>query len=208
MTLDFKTFKTAVGQILFVGVIASLTAGCASKVQNPPPKRADYRQNHKIQVTREHISVSIALPDHGFELSPSDQRRFRVFLRDFVQRGRSSVVVESALPTLAQAILVKNGFRENEIIFAPSTTIPAPNAVLSFTANKVVAPECGDWTSSNTFNPLNQPHPNFGCSLQRNIGKVVADPGDFIQQQPAFGGAATRSDQAIQRLQAPPAPLP
>jgi pilus biogenesis lipoprotein CpaD len=130
-------------------------------------------------------------------LSPSDQRRFHIFLRDFIQRGRTAVTVESTLPHLAEAILLENGLHKNEIVLAPDTTIMAPNAVLSFTANKVIAPECGDWSSNSVFNPSNKPHSNFGCAYQRNIGSVVADPGDLIQSQPATGGAAERTDEKI-----------
>jgi len=201
MTSHFNILKSTVSRILFASLIAGLASACASPAPKDEAKGHDYRQNHKIQVTREQVSVSITLPDQGLNLSPGDQRRFRVFLRDFVQRGRTAVTVESTLPTLAKDILIANGLRGNEIILAPDTTILAPNAVLSFTASQVVAPECGDWSSNSAFNPSNKPHSNFGCSVQRNIGKVVSDPGDFIQAQPATGGVAGRTDEAIRTHQ-------
>lgn len=194
MTRDYKTLKTTVSRMIFVGFVASTITGCALP---PKPEKADYRQNHKIQVAREQVSVSVVLPQHGLHLAPGDMRRFRSFLRDFVQRGRTVVTVESTAPQLARDILLANGLRENEIIIAPGATVAAPNVVLSFTASKVVVPECGDWTSGPSFNMSNGPHSNFGCSVQRNVGQVVADPGDFIQQQPATGGAATRTDEGI-----------
>lgn len=194
MTRDYKTLKTTVSRILFAGLLASAVTACALP---PKPEKADYRQNHKIQVAREQVSVSVVLPRQGVQLSPGDMRRFKSFLRDFVQRGRTVVTVESTAPQQARDILLANGLRENEIIIAPGATVAAPNVVLSFTASKVIVPECGDWTSNPTFNASNAPHSNFGCSIQRNIGQVVADPGDFIQQQPATGGAASRTDQGI-----------
>lgn len=180
--------------LLLAGVMGVALAGCAN---SPKPEGQDYRQNHPIQVKSEQISVSIALPAEGTALSPSDTRRFEIFLRDFVQRGRTVVTVESRTPEQARRILLANGLRDSEIVIAPQTTIAAPNAVLSFTANDVVAPECGDWSSQPNFNPSNAPHGNFGCAYQRNIGQIVADPGDFIQAQPSTGGAASRTDESI-----------
>ena len=198
MTRDYKTLKTTVSRMILAGLITSVVTGCALP---PKPEKTDYRQNHAIKVVREQVSVSISLPTHGSQLSPSDLRRFKAFMRDFVQRGRTTVTVESTAPQLARDIMLANGFREGEIIIAPDTTLAAPNAVLSFTANKVISPECGDWSSAPSFNPSNKPHSNFGCAMQRNIGQVVSDPGDFIQAQPAQGGAASRTDEAIRKYQ-------
>jgi len=130
-------------------------------------------------------------------LAPGDATRFKRFLRDYVQRGRTVVTVESAQPSLARDVLLGLGLRDGEIFIAPATTVKAPNALLSFTANKALSPECGDWSSAPTFVPDGKPHSNFGCSMQRNVGQMVADPGDFIQAQPSSGGNASRSDAGI-----------
>ena len=188
-------------RLAFLALMAGLVTACASPSPKEEAANTDYRQIHRIQVTRENVSLSISLPDQGLALRPSDQRRFKVFLRKFIQRGRTVITVESQMPELAKAIMIENGLRESEIFVATNTTIQAPNAVLSYTANKVVAPECGDWSSGSSFNPSNKPHSNFGCSMQRNIGSVVADPGDFLQAQPATGGVAARTDEAIRTHQ-------
>ncbi|PHS78786.1 MAG: hypothetical protein COB59_05120 [Rhodospirillaceae bacterium] len=194
--------NTKIKSLLFTGLVMGLVSGCSTPSESPnPTEGSDYRQNHQIKVSREQISLSMRLPDKGLNLAPSDERRFRMFIRDFVQRGRTAITVESTTPELARAIMVKNGLRESEIILISNTTVLPPNAILSYTANKVEAPECGDWSSTSTFNYTNKPHSNFGCSIQRNIGKVVADPGDFLQAQPATGGAASRTDQVIRTHQ-------
>lgn len=192
-------FKLTASRLVFLGLVAGLVSGCASSSTSSVQSTEgyDYRQTHPIQVTRQQVSISIKLPEQGLDLSPSDQRRFKAFLRDFVQRGRTLVTVESTLPSLAKAILVKNGLRANEITLISKTTLQAPNAVLSFAANKVIVPECGDWSSDPTFRPSNKPHSNYGCATQRNIGSVISDPGDLMQANPATGGAAGRTDAAI-----------
>jgi len=187
-------FTSNISRIVLAGFVAVALSACALP---PKPQGHDILQNHKIQVTSQQVSISIALPQSGMSLSPGDASRFKWFLRDYVQRGRSAVTVESAQPILARDLLLNNGFRDSEIFIAPATTVKAPNALLSFTANKVVSPECGDWSSSPSFTPGNAPHSNYGCATQRNMSKMVADPGEFIQAQPSSGGNASRSDAGI-----------
>jgi len=181
-------------RLFLVGALAIALGACAAQ---PKPQGSDYRQNHKIQVDREQVSITVALADDGTALAPADARRFQRFLRDYVQRGRTVVTVESARPQDARAVLLGLGLRARELAMAASTTVQPPNVVLSFSANKVVSPECGDWSSPPSFTADGKPHSNFGCASQRNISKMVADPGDFIQAQPSDGGNASRSDAAI-----------
>ncbi|HEY9164060.1 MAG TPA: CpaD family pilus assembly lipoprotein, partial [Magnetovibrio sp.] len=120
----------------------SALAACGSQMTDDPI-RHDPRLQNPIQVAREQVSVTIALPEYGTALSPDDQRRMRAFIRDFVGRGRGSVMVESFLGERAREVLEAQGLRANEIVIAPDATIKAPNAVMSFTANVVQVPTCG-----------------------------------------------------------------
>lgn len=189
-----NSFTTHLSRIVFAGFVAATLSGCANQ---PQPQGHDIEQNHKIQVTSQQVSVSIALPQTDMSLAPGDASRFKRFLRDYVQRGRGAVTVESAQPLLARDLLLDLGLRDSEIYIAPTTTVKAPNALLSFTANKAISPECGDWSSAPSFTWDNKPHSNYGCSTQRNISKMVADPGDLIQAKPSAGDNASRSDAAI-----------
>ncbi|HEY9079926.1 CpaD family pilus assembly lipoprotein [Magnetovibrio sp.] len=187
-------FTSPISRLVLAGFVAAALSGCADQ---PKPEGHDFRQNHKVQVTNEQVSISIALPQSGTELSPADASRFKRFLRDYVQRGRTAVTVETVQPTVARDVLLSLGLRDNEIFLAPAATVKAPNALLSFTANKAISPECGDWSSSPSLIWDNKPHSNFGCSIQRNTSKMVADPGDFIQAKPTAGGSASRTDADI-----------
>lgn len=194
-----NTFKSTLGRTLFAGLVATSVVACAQQhVQTTSaPQKHDYRQTHKIKVTSEQVSISITVPFEGTSLHSADAGRFKMFLRDYVQRGRTMVTVESTQPARVREILAANGLRDGEIFLTADTTIKAPNAVLSFTASKVISPECGDWSGPTVGDPDNGPHSNFGCSYQRNTGQMVSDPGDFLQAQPAGGGNASRSDASI-----------
>lgn len=190
-------FNYTFGRIVLASFVATSLAACADIKTTAPPQENDYRQTHKIKVTSEQISVSIAVPIEGTTLSPADTARFKSFLRDYVQRGRTVVTVESTQPDRMRKILMANGLYDGEIILVTNTTVKPPNVVLSFTAGKVISPECGDW-SGPAFDDTNHgPHSNFGCAYQRNISKMVADPGDLLQAKPSAGGNASRSDAGI-----------
>lgn len=195
MTLTYKKspFLKAVMLTCALGVVA----GCSSQMTPVDEKRTDPRLQHPIQVAREQVSVTIDIPAQGTALSPEDARRLRGFIRDFVGRGRTAVMVESQMGDRTREILQAQGLRANEIILAPDTTIKAPSAMLTFTANIAQVPTCGNWSESSAFNPSNNPAPDFGCSNRRNIGLIVADPGDLIESQPMSGRGAARRDTVL-----------
>lgn len=160
-------------------------------------KGGDYRQNHPLQVGSEPMALTIALPANGDRLAPGDQAKFKEFLRTFIRRAATPVTVETSQPDVARTILMQNGLRAGEFIVTQTDAIKAPNAVLSFSAAKVVTPECGDWSSSSGYTGSNKLHSNYGCSIQRNLGKMVDDPNRLITSSPTSGGNSSRIDAGI-----------
>ncbi|MBF0250030.1 MAG: CpaD family pilus assembly protein [Alphaproteobacteria bacterium] len=187
-----------VRSLAVLGLGAALLTGCAE----PKPEGYDYRETHPIQVARERVTLSIELPDEGTRLNTTDAGRFRAFLRDFAGRGQGQVTVEAQDLEAAYAVLTQNGFRESELTMIGETTVATPIVVLSFTAAKAVAPECGDWSGNATFTPGNKPHGNYGCATQRNKALMAADPDDFLRAKPMSGGGAASSDAAIGKYSA------
>lgn len=173
------------------------------------PRPASYQASHPLVVSREMVSVSIDIPGDGGGLSVRDHERFKRFLRDFIYRGRSPIVVETAALSdhnlararaeQVRAYLLSRGLRPNEISIIPGGggEIKETAAILTFAANKVEVPECGDWSADAMINPTNVPHSNYGCSIQRNVGLMMADPGDLVRAQPMGGRDAPSSDRVI-----------
>lgn len=186
------------------GMLLGSVAACGGNVlpiADKPTGHA-YRETHPIKVASEQVAVTIKVPASGTSLSSGDAARLKGFVRDFVQRGRTVVTVESTQPNQVRAVLLANGLRDGEIFFATQTTIKAPNAVLSFAAAKAIAPECGDWSSSPTLEYDNRPHSNYGCAYQRNTAQTIANPADLLRAQPSSGGSASRTDAGILSHQA------
>lgn len=195
MTFDYKNSPFL--KAALVACAMSALSACAAQNVQDDPKRYDPRTQHPIQVAREQVSVTIDLPAQGGALSPDDARRMRGFIRDFVMRGRSAVMVESQMGDYAKQVLMAQGLRANEIVLVPDTTIRVPSAMMTFTANVAKVPTCGDWSESMTFNMSNNPSPDFGCSSRRNLSLTVADPGDLIDAQPVSGHGAARRDSVL-----------
>lgn len=194
-----KTFKFMHSPFIKIALLVCATtavAGCGSKLTDDP-NRHDPRLQHPIQVAREQVSVTINLPAEGVALSPEDARRMHVFIRDFAERGRSAITVESQMAGQARQVLEAQGLRATEIVLMPDTTLTAPSAMMTFTANVAQVPTCGNWSENYAFNPTNNPTPDFGCSTRRNLGLTVADPGDLIDAQPVSGRGAARQDTVL-----------
>ena len=192
----FQSMHSPFRKAALLACIMTAVAGCGSKLTDDP-KRHDPRLQHPIQVAREQVSVTIDLPAEGAALSPADTRRLQAFIRDFAERGRSAITVESQMAEQARQVLEAHGLRTNEIVLMPDTTLNAPSAMMTFTANVAQVPTCGDWSENYAFNPTNNPSPDFGCSTRRNLGLTVADPGDLIDAQPMSGRGAARQDTVL-----------
>ena len=67
---------------------------------------------------------------------------------------------------------------------------------LVLTRKVAVTKECGDWSEDLASTYGNNPHPNFGCSLQHNIAAMVANPEDLERPRamgPVLAGNRTET---------------
>jgi pilus assembly protein CpaD len=60
---------------------------------------------------------------------------------------------------------------------------------LSFTRRVAATKPCGDWSKNVGESSANEPHPNFGCTLQNNFAAMAANPEDF--ERPRTMGPAS-----------------
>jgi len=115
----------------------------------------------------------------------------RGFLADYQRRGRTPMrVMPPPTTTLedTEAVQALVGWLESQgvptEVLDPNTAFdyipPRDGHVgLAFRGYTVIVPNCGDWSGEAGFNPTNLPHTNFGCSVTRNIGLMLSDPGDL-----------------------------
>jgi pilus assembly protein CpaD len=83
---------------------------------------------------------------------------------------------------------------------------------LSFTRRVAATKPCGDWSKNLGENALNEPYPNFGCTLQNNFAAMASDPEDFERPRKMDPALASGQMPAMQKYNSGewtvPVPLP
>lgn len=161
-----------------------------------PKQFADYRDAFPLVVGVESVSLSIAVPPVA-----SEAEGFEHFVSAYIGRGAGPVIVEAGANKAARVreLLIGAGLRSPEIVIRPAATAMPDDkgAVLTFAANTVKVPECKEWSAPVTDNWSNRRSGNFGCSVQRNLGLMVEDPGDLAKPRIFSSKAAPHANQII-----------
>lgn len=182
-------------------LFAALLLSACSGLPNHSP---DHRGNYPIKVGSEQVSILITVPDDGTVLAPIEKRRWNRFLRDYVNRGRGAVLVERPASIGLQDdqakkrirfFLANQGLGETQVSMTPQgdPALSASTVRLTFSANQAIVPTCGNFKTSMAYNPRNLPFEDLGCATQRNLGLMMADPGDLVKARPFSGIDPERS---------------
>ncbi len=93
------------------------------------------------------------------------------------------------------------GLRRDEIALMVDTEASG-QVLISYVAYVVRLPECGDWSKESSHDLYNEPHPNFGCSVQHSVGLVIANPADLLEPRMVQSRDAKRDNLVIQQYRA------
>lgn len=195
--MKFKRASRFLAGIVAVGFMTA----CAA----PEHNAGSYQMQHKIRVTEEVVSVHLSVPASSGRLLQEEENGFKRFVRIFQLRGQSPVTVyvdESKADGLPRAAVVRRfvsasanaGIRSDSIQVMPGSLGHEGDAPILavFNAHAADAPECGNWDGKSAYRWANLRHEDFGCSYQRNLALSVANPNDFIEQQPMSAYGAQR----------------
>lgn len=189
-------------------VLASLLLVAACTDTRP----ADPRQAFPIAVTSENASLSVEVTEKGLPASYDDGMMVQRFIRDYMNRGRSKLTInvgagEQIAAEQMRSYVAGLGVPKTNIATRFGNT--GQNlTVLGFVGYKAHVPECGDWSRGENFLYSNARSPNFGCSVRRNIGLMVTDPGDLIRSKPSGNPMAEPGINAINTSLKPAAASP
>ncbi len=164
--------------VLGLAAVAAILAGCDTTKHPEDPNVA-----FPLKVSTETKSMTVDLTKSSVGLP--------AFVDDYLRRGKGAFLVNltsggegsaSAAERSRQVtdILANAGLRATEVIVRHQPGAP-DNAMaqLSYAANTVELPECGDYSAPSSYNPSNKRHPDFGCTTRRNLGLMVSNPGDL-----------------------------
>jgi pilus assembly protein CpaD len=201
---------------LAAGLLLAAAACSSDQPSGPPPQAVDfdYRQKHPL-IVEPTVALLQITAQHG-ALAAADRRRVEGFAAEYVRRGDGVLEVsvggmaadDSAARAFAQQVagnLLDAGLKSAEVrlqLVIDDPDIVPGRALLRFASSTVQLPECDDWSSGTR----NAPSPNFGCSMQHNIGAMVANPRDLVQPRPVDARPGLRGSDAIEKLNQGQAP--
>lgn len=177
--------------VLFLS--ASLT-GCFFQTAAWSP--AESPKNNSVEFISFKHQVSFG--DSGARLDMAERRRLESFLGrvrigygDDVMvgvRGRKNSARDSALSgrrmTAVMAHMGNLGVPVKEMPPGPETAPWDGTVRVHIGRHVVLGPSCSDWSKPGSGDWVNRPSSNLGCATSKNLGLMLADPGDLIRARP------------------------
>ncbi len=183
-------------------MVAAL-AGCAEPTTTWKPAEAQYNNRVEYVALRHNIQFAPG----AVVLSGAEQKKLDGFLDRIGTRhgdrlalypsgpddGRTAALSTNRAAAIAQQLRQ----RGLEAEAAPPGAIEtAPDSLRLVVGRYLVTPPpCPNWRKEAGDDPANQTAGNWGCATSRNLGLMVADPGDLVtgrEVSPADGDAEAR----------------
>ncbi len=182
------------------------------------PPATDYREKYALRPFPTTVVMPVQV--ERATVPGDDDAKLTALIAGYLDRGHGPITISSYVSS-ANAPIPENLVRMRKRLLAagvPSSAIRvlvtdqgAPGTVVvSFERYEVSLPTCGDWSSSAVYDAYNDVHSNFGCSLQRDLGLMAADPADLVRKRDSTASDTRNSDRVIQRYHAgqPPGSAP
>jgi pilus assembly protein CpaD len=187
--------------IRFASLGALLLAGsCAAPTNDGEGYVADPAANHPITVEPSYRSIKLPFSASDAGLMPDDAAHFSVFVSEFMSSGNGAISITApAGPGANAAIgyfgerLASLGVPRDRIMVGTRQQVGDGKVEIGYVAYVAHAEPCvGDWSTDWSDGASNQPPPNFGCAVQKNIAAMVADPRDLVEPRTMDASDATR----------------
>jgi pilus assembly protein CpaD len=224
MTMTNRTSRDRYRTLRVLGALAGLSVllgGCMNSsgevVTASVPE--DYRLRHPIAVEEANHSIVIFVGSGRGGLSASERADVMGLGRTWVSEGTGAITVDVPVDTpnaraaayafreirslLTASGVPANGIKLNR--FHPDDPRTFATIKLSYPKITAVAGPCGVWPAdlgSSVENPgyfENRSYYNFGCSYQRNIAAMVANPADLEQPRPESPAYTARRSEAFEK---------
>jgi pilus assembly protein CpaD len=181
--------------------LAALVCGCNTdqQITGAPNVPSDYRLRHPISITEKDHTLQLFMGANRGSLTPLQRAEVLAFGQTWKGRATGGVIIDLPIGSSNEHASA-DSLREIESILAATGVPPHGIAVRNYRVSARVlatvrisypliaaqAGPCGIWPedigpSLNRDYFENQPNWNFGCSTQRNLAAMVADPADLVQ---------------------------
>jgi len=190
-----------------LAALAVIFAGCAQTVTDWTPAASTNDLQVKW-VTHEH---SISFNNQANLMTNQASRSLDRFLNEIDLRPSDRLFVDVG-PQTGEVVNDSRVGTINQQLhhYIPGAQVQPINGEKG-TSNKislivgryvVLPPNCPDLSRPTTTNPGNLPDSNFGCSTQRNLGLMLADPGDLLRGRTLGPGDGEALSGGIRRYRA------
>lgn len=199
-------------RVLMIACLPVGLAGCEHDRAGPQVagwQLIDPEQRHPILVSQQPAVLNLHVASGSEGLTPAQRSRVMSFIDRNSARdaGNSRLIIAAPAGSSnegaamgaasdARRLMLANGYSESSIGME-AYHVSGRDAPLRISYMRYVAdaPDCGqDWSENLARSYQNTPYPNFGCSSQRNLAVMVANPADLLGPRTMTPRDANRRD--------------
>jgi pilus assembly protein CpaD len=179
--------------------------GSVSACTTPSPALWSEADAHKEIVVRQmELDHDVSFASNSAELSQMEIKR----IDDFVARQNVGYgdLVEIRVPgseprvEAHRAAAVGERLARSGIAFERGRIASPADLRIAVTRSVAIPPACPDWRKpDNDGDPSNTTMSNLGCANLRNLGLMVADPGELLAGRPSTMGAGEPLAAGVER---------
>jgi pilus assembly protein CpaD len=181
-----STAATRFATMLLVSVAVTALAGCSQDFESENDVYVPRAGQDRFPIEVVEMPVKMSISAQSGHLPPEDAKLLARFAVAAQQNRMTPVYVSypngsaRARGVSQQAVryLMRQGV-PRAAIHTASYNGKSDVVSLAFTRKIAATKQCGDWSTNVSNTPLNEPYPNFGCTLQHNFAAMVSNPEDF-----------------------------
>jgi len=168
---------------------------------------ADPSARHPISVSKAPVQMDIEVPRGSSGLTRSQASGLKAFVARYRTEGEGQIIVSAPSGGSNEYAIVNSVANVRDVIHGsgiPGHVVSMepyyvsgrsnPPIKVSFTTLVAKGPECGRWTESLSKSDRNDNHENFGCTQQKNLAAMVANPRDLVDPRGLDPRSSRRRD--------------
>ncbi len=196
--------------VLGLSLCVLLLSGCNNRRYELYPLEEIHLTNeerHPIRISSGVKQIAINLNENQRELSSIQKDRLSTFFSNYRQRGQGQIEIampsggasENAVYRTAgsiKEIASRYGIAPGYLHIRPYQVAYEHESTIRVSYNYSIAkgPKCDGWYQNLGKNYTNLHYHNFGCSQQRNLAAMVANPRDLIEPRGSDVRSSERRD--------------
>ncbi|MEM7123163.1 MAG: CpaD family pilus assembly lipoprotein [Pseudomonadota bacterium] len=168
----------------------------------------DYRAKFPIRVESDLVQANFVGTEAG-TLSLDELVQLDMMVSDYLANGQKPILIVmpgsaleySNLASEIQRRALEHSLAKSEVLVGVDPQAAMNGQVtVSYLVHTAIAPDCG-YYQEESWNYDNINSSNFGCSTQRNLAAMIANPGDLVASRTFTTRDAQRTANIIQAYQ-------